>query len=284
MDKINLSIINDEVSNDIKKAINFCIENKLKFIDIRTINGKNIVNLSEREISELKLNLQQAGILVSGISSPLFKWFQHAESNNNFTEFGVSGTVSDEEKIRMIDKSLQCAIELKAQYLRIFSGLRMQEECDPLFFQKEITLYNRLVNLCRESEIELLIENEPVCNIHSMRDLINFREYVKEDYINILLDIGNLYSCEGEFSKEDLISSLPNISGNIHLKDFSIKKEEFCILGQGDIPYSEILKTFMDNHNKKKIFLTIETHCKDGSLESLNNLKKLLHNLNLQYQ
>ena len=66
---MEISFINDEFSDNIDEAISFAKKNKLKYIELRKINGKNIVDLPSDEIYSLSEKISSAGILVSAISS-----------------------------------------------------------------------------------------------------------------------------------------------------------------------------------------------------------------------
>ncbi|MBD3320125.1 MAG: TIM barrel protein, partial [Chitinivibrionales bacterium] len=68
-----LSAFADEVTNDFKGQIDYLVREKVGCIEIRFLDGKNIMDLPETGLKEAKQMLNDNGIRVSAIGSPIGK-------------------------------------------------------------------------------------------------------------------------------------------------------------------------------------------------------------------
>ena len=68
-----LGVITDEVSQDLKAAIDFALEFGLRGLEIRTASGKNIMDMTTDEVKEIRKMADGSGLEVPSISSPVFK-------------------------------------------------------------------------------------------------------------------------------------------------------------------------------------------------------------------
>ena len=48
-----LGVLTDEVSQNLTEALDWTVENGLKHVEIRMVDGKNIVDLSNQELDQL---------------------------------------------------------------------------------------------------------------------------------------------------------------------------------------------------------------------------------------
>ena len=69
-----ISIINDEVSDNIMEVVEFLKSNKLRYVELRSIDKINISDLSLSRDREIADYLQKNRIKVSCIASPILKW------------------------------------------------------------------------------------------------------------------------------------------------------------------------------------------------------------------
>lgn len=277
MKEVNISIINDEISKDLAEAINFCVKNEIKYIDIRSISNRNILSLSEEETYEVKEALDKSNILVSGVSSPLFKWYQDNDrhNNNGVDLFHYKTSLSQKEKTTEIRKAFRYCQILESPTLRIFSGLMISSKPSPNFYQDERKLYDEVTVLSDEYSINVGLENEPKTNINSLSHLRNFRQLVPTDSFGLLLDIGNLYYLGEKLDETNLMELLDYTIPNYHIKEYSSEYDSYTELGKGDIPYRNLLRLILENIVHKQIFLTLEPHPAKGSYKEIEN--SILH-------
>src|SRR6516225_10237809 len=69
-----LGIITDELTGKLEEALPFLTSYRLQWCELRELWGKNIMNLPQDELAHAKKLVEDNGLHVSDISSPIFKW------------------------------------------------------------------------------------------------------------------------------------------------------------------------------------------------------------------
>lgn len=196
-DKITITYNLDEVADSLGDGIKFLKEHNIDSAEIRTINGKNIAKLTFEETQELKKTLNSNRLIVSAIASPLFKWYSgNIVSKSEVDLFGVSPSLSREDKEVMIRKIIDQACILGTDKIRIFSGLKPDKErCDLPDEESELLVY--ALQMAKEKGVQLMLENEPACYISKLEDYIGMFTSGKYEGLRAWFDIANVYE-EGE--------------------------------------------------------------------------------------
>ncbi|NIP69654.1 MAG: TIM barrel protein, partial [Planctomycetales bacterium] len=68
-----LSAFADEVTESLRGQVGFLVKEKIGYIEPRFINGKNIMDLNQAELAEARKRIQDNGLKVSAIGSPIGK-------------------------------------------------------------------------------------------------------------------------------------------------------------------------------------------------------------------
>lgn len=276
--RLKITTINDEISNDLNETIKFLKLHKIKYVELRTIHRKNLVNYSLDEVKKMYELLRCNGISVSALASPLFKWYPNGvtrESLEKVDTFGFNPHLSLEEKYHYITKAITVAKAFKTQYIRIFSSLKTLSTkysfvADPLF---EFAL-----NEAQKEGVTLLLENEPSCFIHRMNDIKFLARRFSPRNLKIWFDIANFYKIQERIFLKDL-QELKNSIGYFHLKDFEANGN-YVPLGEGVINYKRIISDIKVIFGEKEVFLSLEAHVhsnpKGVIVKSLQTLNRLL--------
>lgn len=285
-DKVIITYNLDEVADSLEEGIKFLKEHNIDLAEIRTINGKNITQLSIKETKNLKEILNWNGLSISSIASPLFKWYSTGQISKNKADlFGVNPLLSKKEKKMMIRKVIDQACILGTDKVRIFSGLK-PDKGNYNFPKEESDLLIFALKVAKEKGVQLLLENEPACYISKIKDYINI--FISEKYkgLRAWFDIANVYEQGKTITQSDLDKLAPYIS-YLHIKDpVAFMKHHYVPLGKGYINYKRIFDILESSINNS-VYLSIETHVKDdkwnASHESLKYLHKLLNTKRIQY-
>jgi UDP-N-acetyl-2-amino-2-deoxyglucuronate dehydrogenase len=279
-----ITTINDEVSSDFKKAVSFLKNEKISHLEVRTINNKNLINYSFREIREFSNVLKKNNIKVSAFASPLFKWYPNNKkvSAEKVDTFNFSPYLSIKEKKKYIEKAFEVAKILNTNYIRIFSTLKNNSK--NYNFLKDPLLQFTLEK-AKEKNIVLLLENEPPCYINKMKDIELVVKKINSENFGIWLDVANFYKINEQVFLED-IKRLKSKIKYIHLKDFDAN-QNYTIFGEGIINYKRIISDIKEIFEDKNIFLSIETHVsknpKNATKKSLEALKKIISEKRVRY-
>ena len=70
---MRLSVITDEISQDLKHALTVCHDLGITTVELRAIDGKNIVFHDMKSVLRIKALLQAGGFDVCSIASPFLK-------------------------------------------------------------------------------------------------------------------------------------------------------------------------------------------------------------------
>jgi UDP-N-acetyl-2-amino-2-deoxyglucuronate dehydrogenase len=285
-DKLTITYNLDEIADSLQDGIRFLKEHDINSAEVRTIDGKNIAKLTLEETKTLKETLAESGVSVSSIASPLFKWYAgNVKSECDADFFGMSPFLSRKEKEEMIEKIIEQACILDTRKIRIFSGLK-PDSGDYSLPHEESELLRYALEVAKQKDVQLMLENEPVCYISKLEDYIDI--FVSGEYegLRAWFDIANVYE-EGErITNSDLKALAPYID-YLHVKDpEGFKIHKYKPLGQGYINYKRIFD-MLEQNISDPVHLSIETHVKDdkwhASDVSLTYLHKLLDTKRTRY-
>ena len=278
-----LSIINDEIDQDFEETLKFLRLNKIDFVEVRTINNKNILDFSRLEIIELKKLLQKYEIRVSAISSPLFKWYpRHPQINDAKSSFGFPEYLDTNSKVHYIKHAFHIAKSLKTKSIRIFSLLMdndTQERSD--FWELEPETFGIALNLSSEYKIKLLVENGFSTNFRKWSQIINWDNYYSKSGFDPLFDFANARYIGEQVNVSEIHCISPFI-GHLHVKDYQESSQKIVPFGTGDIDWGNIL-TQISQGATRKVMLSLEFDGKyDKKIisETIDNLRTSISKIN----
>ncbi|WP_235817492.1 sugar phosphate isomerase/epimerase family protein [Gracilibacillus timonensis] len=276
-----LGVITDEVSSDITKALNWSQEKGLKHVEARRVNGKNIIDFSDDEVKRLLQEVEQRGLFVSCISSPVFKCALDPSRTVATGDTFGQDEESVEAHFQKLNRVFEIAKQLKTDKIRIFSFWREQ---DPDKYEEEIVGHlKRAANLAEKENIILLLENEGACNGGYASEVSSMVQKVNSVNLQALWDPGN-EEHGGKPAFPQGYEAVKGLIGHIHLKDAYMKtdNEPRCVpIGEGNVSYVEQLQA-LERDGYQGLF-TIETHYvpengtkMDGTQLTLDGLHQLL--------
>jgi len=238
---MKLAIIGDEISQDLNTVISTVKQMNFKGIEVRSVWNKSPDQLTKNDLYSIKDSIKKENLDIIGFDSACFKGpfpKNEVELENYFKNF-----MESIEKARILD----------AKFLRIFTFFR-EGEPDP---KKVATVFKDLKTLI-PTDIQIYIETGMKTNTPTIKDTITLIEESGLDNIGILWDPGNTvyagidsnpFPNDYELGK-DLIK-------HIHIKD-PIGQEEYVKIGDGNLPWKEIISTLKEN--KYEGWLSLETH------------------------
>ncbi len=262
-----LGINFDEISDNLDISIATMVAHGVRYGELRTVNRKNFVFWSDDEVQAFKKKVDDSGIQVVAAATPLFKWYDYEDDPEvEHDNFGFNPRLSNDEKRQTIDKALAIAEQLKIPRLRIFSGLGTEDKPGLTFSRSKLLVY--ALEEAAKRNIDLYLENEPVCKVHARQDIIDLLGSNKHEHLKLWLDIANLIEI-GEDVNPAFIRDVASRLEYIHVKDFvnkdSVKK--YVPAGEGIIDYEEIMKCIYEV-KKENIIVTVETHAQKNKVES----------------
>ncbi len=295
--RLQLSVIGDEIGPSLDEMISFAHEHGLKHLDMRTVDGRNLLGMKTDEVIQISRTLEKAGIAVPAFVSPSFKWKAPGKSLlGGKVDFAFDPKQCPDDD--WVTHAMQIAVILGAPHMRIFSYLRYAGFL-PGDFSKQKDL-RKLLGLAAHYDVTLQLENEPVCNIGNIAELAAFfkpaeqvegeEEDEEEDfeqrdkdrpqpiYLRPLVDIANAWSTGEQPSNAD-IAILAPLTTAIHLKDRDLSAKRTVPLGDGDVPWPAELKRLLAGVEAKEVLASIETHCpqdgRNATARSIAGLRRI---------
>ena len=247
----------DEISDSLDTSLKFLNNLSIKSCELRMINNKNIIKLSDEELINLKEKLQKYNITPVSIASPLFKWNVKGENlESNLDLYGMSTSVTLNEQWLYIRKIIFIARFLNIKYIRIFGAIGCSVDdflCNELF-----------LSMLNETDIIFLIENELGTAVSTADDLIKIGHFIDEKSIKnlkIWFDIANYYRIDPKVGQ--LIQKLKNYIYYIHCKNYIINDSGiyYVELGKGIINFKTLIHEIRE-HFINLIF-SLEVHEKE---------------------
>ena len=239
MNKLILSAFADEYADNLKEqceALNkFGIEN----IEIRSVNGKNVSILTESEVKETKKILDDYGIEVSSIGSPLGKIDIKGDLNGHY---------------ETAKRVYETANILGAKNVRIFSFYSKETPFDKCKSEVYAGL-EKLVGLSESAGLTLCHENEARIYGESPEKCLEIAEYFG-GRIKCVFDMGN-FVLDG-YEPMSAYKLLSDYIEYFHIKD-ALYVGAIVPAGKGEAKIKEILDDYKLNGGKDA-FITLEPH------------------------
>jgi len=247
MEVFRLSIISDEVSQDLERVASFASRMGLEAVEIRTVWNLKPQELLPR-IGEIKRILDKYGLKVSAIASPFFK--SNLDSEEEYREH-----------IEILKRCIELAKSLDTDIIRGFAFWRKGDLRD--FEERIIEKFREPLDIVEGEGVILAIENEPSTFVGNGEELGYFVRKLGSGNVKALWDPGNdIWDPKGETPYPDGYSHIRDILIHVHVKDGVRKgpsgKGENTPIGEGEVDYhGQLLALIRDGY---KGYLSVETH------------------------
>jgi sugar phosphate isomerase/epimerase len=160
-----LSVITNEISEDFDHACSVAAKDfGMQWVELRTMWGKNIVDLNAEDISRVQAILAKYNLRVTDIASPLFKvdWPGAPRSRYSSQHDNFAANTESEKQDDVLNTLIELAKQFKTDKIRCFDFLRLDDVAP-----YRAAIDEKLRSACetaRKQGIMLVIENEQSCN------------------------------------------------------------------------------------------------------------------------
>ncbi len=230
-----LSGIADEVGASIEKQIKAHKELGWNHIEIRNVDGKNLIDVDKDKFNQIAGKLNEAKMQVCCFASQIANWARR-----------ISGSFDlDLEELKRAIPRMRC---LHTKYIRIMSYPNDNWNDDD--WRKEVM--RRLGELARIAEdggVVLVHENCSGWGGQGPNEALDIIETVKSPNLRFLLDTGNK-SPRNESSWE-FCQKVRGYVVHVHIKDYKGEKEERAVFpGEGNCQVDKIIKDLLSSGYK----------------------------------
>jgi sugar phosphate isomerase/epimerase len=282
--RFKLSVITDEITQDLGHALEIAsLEFGLSYVELRTLWNKNIINLDEKEIAEVRRLLKNHGLQVTDIASPLFKTDWPGAPKSKYSpekpQFGADYTYAQQGEV--LERSIAAAKAVGTDRVRCFDFWRLE---DPKPFRADMDEKLReTAGAVASKNITLLLENEFACNTATGAEAARTLRAVQGSNFKLNWDPGNA-AYRGEIAFPEGFEKLPKDRiGHMHCKDVVRKADgsyEWAAMGQGIIDFEGQFRALLKTGYSGTI--SLETHWRgagseeESSRQSMAGMKALL--------
>ena len=257
--KIPIAAITDEFSPRLAEAIPVMKEIGMTAAELRIVNGRNVLDLSEDELKQAKDALDTAGLPVVSIASPLLKCVlpNGPELDRRFQHDVFASRHTFEDQPRLIERAFALAKFFGARIVRVFSYWRTVE---PDACQEAIVrALSDLAHAAAQQELVIGLENEHACNVATAAETGRILALIPHPNLQIVWDPANaLVAGEDPFPLG--YSLLPRRIAHVHAKDCHMEgdKPVWGPLGTRHVRWKgQIAALLADGYSG---FLSLETH------------------------
>ena len=219
MTRFPLAIITDEFTPDFELAARTAVELGFQALEPRTIGGRNIVDLSDDEVLELRRIADRHRLQIVSIASPVFKCThpQGGQIDHRFEQDAFHAAHTFDDQDRLLRRVIQVALALDAGIIRVFSFWRTLEP--QRLFGHIIESLAQAVDLAARHNLLIGLENEHACNIATAAESAPVLRTLDAPNLGLVWDPGNSLMA-GETPLPDGYALLPaSRIIHVHAKD-----------------------------------------------------------------
>lgn len=202
MSRFVLSGFSDEIDEKIEVQFQSMKKLGIPYFEARGIDGKNIADLTDEEIEALCRKMNEYGMKVSSIGSPIGKILITDDFESHFQRF---------------QRVVEIAKKLDAKYIRIFSFYIPEGEQPELYRDEVFARLRKMCEYAKSQNVILLHENEKDIYGDSVERCTALMSEIYSEYFKAVFDPANFVQC-GENAKDAFLKLKPYIA-YVHIKD-----------------------------------------------------------------
>jgi sugar phosphate isomerase/epimerase len=279
-----ISVLTDEISQDFGHACEVASrEFGLGWVELRAMNGKNIMNWNANEIAEARKVLDRFHLRVSEIASPVFKTDWPGAPKSPFSpkepQFGADFTYQQQDEL--LDRAIEIAKTFNTPYIRVFDFWRLDDQKPHRTGIDERIREGAL--RAGKKGITLTLENELACNTATGAEAGRLLAAVRDRSLMLNWDPGNA-TARGEKAFPDGYARVPKDRiAHVHCKDVVNKPgggTDWAPMGSGVIDWVGQFRALKKDGYTGA--LSLETHWhgaatpEESTRQSMRGMKELL--------
>lgn len=244
-----LSAFADEVTEDFRAQVEYLVKEKVGFIEPRFVNRKNIMDLNRAELDEARKLLQDHGLRVSAIGSPIGKVRLDEPFGPHLDRF---------------KHAVDLALFFETPFIRMFSYYAPEGKDIDDYRDQVMERMAAKVEAVSDVDVTMVHENEAHIYGHTAENCADLIETIGSPKLRLAYDPANFVW--GEKITRNIEVCWPIMQPyvvHIHIKDWKLGSKDIGSLpGQGDGQIKELLAELaaLDYDG----CLTMEPHLKVG--------------------
>ena len=249
----------DEIDSNFEEQLKALKELNIGLIELRGVNGKSFIELSDEEVNAVKEQLDSYGIGISALGTPIGK-------------ITVDGDFEAHKKL--LTRIMDIGDVLGCKVLRMFSFYPAEGMADDTFKSVVFDYIQQLLEMASARGFILCHENEKDIFGYSPERELELMEHFGGE-LKAVLDAGNFAFCFQDASK-----GYPLLKDYIHYFHIKDADETGAIVppGKGLACLEETLKAVNIDRKGEDVIITMEPHLMNFTgLSSLSKLDDIHH-------
>lgn len=241
--RVKLSGFADEVSSSLETQIEATRALGWPLLDLRTLEGGNVVDVSDELFEEAAGRLSEAQLGVSSFGSALANWGRSVEIPLN-------------EEVAQLRRAAKRMRAIGTTYLRVMS-YRMPKNAPvgglPELEREILFRLRRFAEVAEDEGIVCLHENCETWGGQSVEHTLRIIEATRSDAFRLVFDTGNPVGLpdvrgEGPYRRQDALEfyeSTKEHIAQVHIKDgrWNGSEVEYTLPGEGEARIPELLES-----------------------------------------
>ncbi len=260
MQKFRIGAITDEFSPDLETSLRSMQQIGMENAELRMVFGRNIIDLTNDEVTQAGQLAADFGMSISSIASPLLKCTlpDAPPVDERFQQdmFAAKHTFADQP--RLSERAFEIAGMLGAKIIRVFSYWRVIEPDQ--VFDRVVDALSALAGKAAPYGLIIGLENEHACNIATAAESARALAAIPAANVQLVWDPANAY-VSGEIPYPAGYHLLPaNRIAHVHAKDCKLAghKPIWGPLGEEDVDWRGQIAALA--HDGYKGYINLETH------------------------
>lgn len=244
--QFTISAFGDEIAVKLHDQLSVLSDLKIGYLELRTVWGKNVLDLDDEEAKKVAELCAGAGVAVSAIGSPLGK-------------SPIDDPMTDER--RKLDRIMRTAEIVGTRRLRVFSYYPPDTSSNARYDDYVEVAAERLANLADHAApygYQLLLENEKEIVGDTIDRCAAILRLSQRPNITFVWDPANFVQVGESRVTERGLPVLGSQIGYVHIKDAFLADASVCAAGEGDGQVPELLVSLRERGYQG--FLALEPH------------------------
>lgn len=238
---ITISGFADELSAELPIQIEGFQKLGIHHIEIRGVGEKGLVEYDLEEVKKIKAQLDEGGLKISSIGSPIGK---------------IKITDEFELHFDLFKHTVEIAKIMETKYIRMFSFFIPENEEPEKYTTEVMNRLSRMVEYAKEHDVILLHENEKGIYGDVASRCMEIMQKFYSDHFKAVFDFANFVQCEQDTL--EAYKLLEPYIAYVHVKDALKSDKSVVPAGTGDGNVKEILGAL--KAKKYQGFLSLEPH------------------------
>lgn len=214
----------DEIDSMLDKQLEVIGRLGVSYIEMRGVDGKGLVNCSMEEVREIKKRLENQGVRLSSVGSPIGK-------------IGIQDEFAPH--MELLKHTVEIAKELDAPYIRMFSFYIPEGEKPETYREQVMERLGKMADYAASQNITLLHENEKGIYGDNGSRCREIMEAFYGEHFKAVFDFANFVQCRQ--NTLEAYEMLKDYIEYIHVKDAVWEDGRVVPAGYGDGHVKEIL-------------------------------------------